>query len=446
MKLLEHNISLRILCLAAALLTVACSTFDEDFIIDDTPYSGGATSSRVTNDETRDVFIIWSLGFNNLSRYLKEDLDDIAANWLPGSGRTDDVVLAFCHNTAGSYSVKTSPVLVRLYRDVTGVAQRDTILTLPKETISASSDTMKEILTYIKKEYPAAGYGMLVSSHGTGWVPEGYCSNPSYFEGKTMQKRMAGQKQEPVPYRDMSLEDGMPLTKSIGCQNISSKQAYEMDIAEMADAMPMKMDYIIFDACFMGGIEVAYELKDVSRKLIFSQTEILADGMDYTTMLSYLLENDEPDFVGFCTNYFNHYDNLKNEYRSATISMIDCTRLEPLAQTCRAFFESHRTEISALHDNNDIQKYFRSSQSGHRWFFDLKSIVECSGASEAEMNSLQDALGQCILFKAATPEFMLSFKINTHCGLSMYLPYKDKTYLNNFYKSLEWNKTTSLIN
>ena len=68
--------------------------------------------------------------------------------------------------------------------------------------------------------------------------------------------------------------------------------AYETDIREIADLLPFKLDYIIFDACFMGGVEVAYQFKDKCRYMCFSQTEILSDGMDYTTMISDLLEGN----------------------------------------------------------------------------------------------------------------------------------------------------------
>ena len=41
---------------------------------------------------------------------------------------------------------------------------------------------------------------------------------------------------------------------------------------------------------------------------------------------------------------------------------------------------------------------------------------------------------------------MNNLTINTHSGLSMYLPFTTgRDYLNNFYKSLEWNKATGLI-
>ena len=88
--------------------------------------------------------------------------------------------------------------------------------------------------------------------------------------------------------------DGTPDVKSIGVQNISKSELIEIDITDLAEAIPMNMDYIIFDACFMGGVEVAYELMEKCDKMVFSQTEILADGMDYKTMCSYLFAAGEP--------------------------------------------------------------------------------------------------------------------------------------------------------
>ncbi len=439
-----HRTMTRLAAVVMTFMVMACSSIDEDFYFSDEPATGGATSGRELMEEERKVFILWSLGFNNLSSYLVSDLDDLTSGWLPGSTRKEDVVLAFCHNTAGAYSKQTSPVLMRIYRDLNGNAQRDTVLVLPKSTISASSETMEEVLTYIKDQYPAAGYGMLMSSHGTGWVPEGYCSNPSQFEGTTPFGSWRSARR-PVPYTEPVQTEGMPMTKSIGCQNITSKSVYEIDITDMADAIPMKMDYIIFDACFMGGIEVAYELREACDKVIFSQTEILADGMDYVTMLTYLLENGTPDLEGFCRNYFDHYDKESGAWRSATISLVDCTRLEPLAQACREIFESYRTGIAALEGNYKVQRYYRTENTGHRWFFDLESIVRHAGASESEIGRLQAALEECVLYKAATKQFMQVIDIDTHSGLSMYLPYRGLNYLNGFYKGLEWNKATTLI-
>ena len=140
-----HRTMTRLAAVVMTFMVMACSSIDEDFYFSDEPATGGATSGRELMEEERKVFILWSLGFNNLSSYLVSDLDDLTSGWLPGSTRKEDVVLAFCHNTAGAYSKQTSPVLMRIYRDLNGNAQRDTVLVLPKSTISASPETMEEL-------------------------------------------------------------------------------------------------------------------------------------------------------------------------------------------------------------------------------------------------------------------------------------------------------------
>lgn len=65
----------------------------------------------------------------------------------------------------------------------------------------------------------------------------------------------------PVPFSEKIQTSGKPVLKSFGSQSVADSLAYEMNINDMAEAIPMKLDYILFDACFMGGIEVAYEFR-----------------------------------------------------------------------------------------------------------------------------------------------------------------------------------------
>lgn len=412
-----------VIVLTAAFSAAACSTYDP-YEPDGSGSSSFGAGSRVPNQERDNVFIMYSLGFNNISKYLQEDIDDIASGPLPEMFRSEDVVLIFNHSTqGGTYSTKTSPVLTRLYRDGNGDTVRDTLLVFPKGTVSASASTLRTVLTYIKDRFPARRYGMLMSSHATGWIPEGYASDSDGFE------KTGG---------DASL-------LSFGAQNINSSSAHEIDITDLAAAIPMKFDYIIFDACFMGGVEVAYELRDVCGKLAASQTEILADGMDYRTIFGYLL-TEEPDLEGFCRNFYDFYNAQNGIYRSATISLTDCSRLEPLADVCRDIFAAHRDGLAALersYSSPTLQKYWRSS--AHKWFYDLESIIVNAGADASEIAALEEALDGCIIYKAATERFMSEFSIHTHCGLSMYLPFSSRNYLNAFYRELAWNRATALV-
>lgn len=442
----------------AALLLGLISACSSPYLTPVPEYESSETRhTRGHNDTYRNVFLIYSCGFNNISSYLKQDIEDVASSSLMSHYR--DVVLVFSHSTAryGNYSQNTSPVLTRFRKDADGSVIRDTLMVMRDSTISASAETLNEVLTFVHEKFPATGYGMLFTSHGTGWVPAGYASDPSKFDPQagnpgniwSRQRRSAA---TPTPYFELPQDGSHPAVKSFGVHNVTKSTAYEMEITDMAAAYPMKMDYIIFDACFMGGIEVAYEFRNVCDKMVFSQTEILADGMDYDTMTTYLFKNGKPDLKGFCQNFYDYYNSKSGEFQSATISLVDCTMLEPLAQVCSEIFSANRAGIAALEGSDKVQKYFRKEYEDiHKWYYDLESIARNCGSDESQLQRLSDALEGCILYKAATERFISMenaanpFYIKEHSGLSMYLPYSNRPYLNAFYKELEWNKATGLV-
>lgn len=409
--------------------------------------SSSCEKEKESDSTKQNTFIIFSLGFNNLSNALKSDIEDLVNETILSKETwKKNNLLIFSHHTSKSldYTTLTKPVLTHIYRDKKNRVVRDTIMVLEPSTISVSPEVISTVLGYVHENFPAERSGMLISSHGTGWAPENYCNHPEQYDftgGSGIWRTSSQNKITPAP-----LADGRPEVKSIGVHNVSRTEIIEMDIPDFVAAIPMKLDYIIFDACFMGCIEVAYELKDKCKRAVFSQTEILEDGMDYKTMLSYLFNASGPDLEGFCENYYRYYYNRTNAYQSATISLVDCEQLDPLATICKDIFQTHSYEISKLEGNKNVQRYYRSSYGFyHGWFYDLESIVLNSGASEEQIESFYEELDKCVLYKAATPEFMNSIEIVTHSGLSMYLPYRDRSYLNNFYKTLEWNKATSLV-
>ena len=390
------------------------------------------------------TFIVFSLGFNNLSSALKSDMEDLVTYSLSKNHTQDNLLVFSHHTTSGSnYSNSTSPVLTHIYKNKKDQIVRDTLLVMDPGTKSASSETIRTVLEFVQENFPSDKYGMLLSSHGTGWAPENYCNYPDNFDkvsNGTIWRSSTQDRVIPAP-----LMDGAPDVKSFGVQNASKSEIIEIDINDLAEAMPMKVDYIIFDACFMGGVEVAYEFMDKCDKMVFSQTEILADGMDYKTMLSYLFGKSEPDLKGLCENFFNYYDTQRDIYRSATISLIDCQKLPSLAQACKAIFEAQSPYLSNL-DRSQVQRYFRASYYDiHGWFYDLGSIISNCQTTEEQVTGFEEALSSCVIYKASTEWFMSDIQIKTHSGLSMYLPYENRTYLNEFYKTLRWNADTELI-
>lgn len=400
------------------------------------------------DEQARKVLLLYSAGNNSLSSYLLEDIRDLKKGWLPGDDCNDNILLVYSHTPKknSSYNTPSTPYLIRIYKDNSGNTISDTLKTYAAGTISSSAAQLNEVLTYVKEEFTSGSYGMIFSSHGTGYLPAGFYTNPTdyTFSEPLMQRSSHLPVPSPVPYIEPDFDPSLPMVKSIG-QDISyvsgDKVSYEIELSDFAEAIPMKLDYIIFDTCLMGGIEVAYELKDKCDKLVFSQTEVLAEGMVYPRITEHLLKNEKASLEDVCVDYFSQYASQSGAYQSATISLIDCSRLEPLAATCRKIFSSHRDELAQI-EPSSVQRFFRSN---YHWFYDLESIIRQAGSDEEELKELRDALDQCVILERHTKEFMMAFDILSSCGLSMYLPCNGNLELDKFYKTLQWNIATGLV-
>lgn len=420
-----------------ALIAFSCT---RDDIIFEQPGNSDHTlrPDRHEGSKYKNVFLLYSAGYNNLSEEFDSDVQDILDSPIPDSRR--NAVLIFSHRTktAYNYTDKTSPTLTHVYKGTDGNVVCDTVLVFDPGTSSVSGETVKEVLTYIRDTYPSERYGMMFSSHGTGWLP------PLFKFGSSWKTSVNDPDASLYLYGQR--QDGLPAVRSIGYEAAKNESAKEIDIKDFADAIPMYLDYMIFDACLMGSIEVAYELKDKCRNLVVSPAEILAEGMDYNTLISYLMGNAEYDLTGFAENYYNFYNDpsRSSAYRSGTITVVDCTKLDVLAETCRGLFETYRQEISSLEKvTSYVQKYF--TMSAHKCFYDLEDIILTCGITAEEQANLVKALDQCIPYCASTPYILGSIRVQNYSGLSMYIPLSVEKGLNAYYTTLKWNKATGLI-
>jgi len=368
--------------------------------------------------ETRDrVLLYYAAGFNNLSSSLEEDIDQLCSGYIPEK-TGNNVLLVFQNLVESGYSTAATPTLFRVYKNDAGTTVKETVLTLTPGTLAASVNTLRQVLTYVSTTWKSDSYGLIFSSHATGWLPAKHKEEPDY-QRENISPSSIGSEYSP--------ETGTSLS-------------YEMDLDDFSDAIPMHLDYILFDACLMGGVEVAYELKDVCNQIAFSQDEVLADGFDYTTMASYLLASSgAPDLKGVCQAYFEHYNSLTGLNQSATVSLINCKGMENLALVCNKLYSTHRYNLDRINPST-LQSFGKNSKK--IYFYDLGDIINHLNLSDQELNEFESALNNCILYKAHTDNF-IGMPITTFCGLSSYCTNK-QTY-DDFYKTLAWNQATGMI-
>ena len=318
-----------------------------------------------------------------------------------------------------------------------GEPRTDTLKVWPVGTPTANKEMVTEVFDWVREQFPAAGYGAVMSSHATGWLPEGYFNNPEKYDDA----------------RGGSSVYWSPRRKTFGQEYYASgTKEEEIEIKDLAAAIPYRLDYLMFDACLMATVEVAWELRNVCDFLAVSPCEIPAAGFNYRTLASHLLEPAVPDLKAVCEDYFATYEN--DSVYGATITMVDCRRLDPLAETCRTLFDRYRTGIRSLAGKN-VQVYDRRmGDKNYYAFFDLKDMLREAGATDADLSLLQDALAQAIVYEAHTARF-IDVKLERCCGLAMYLPsypdykkdiYHGTAFLDGFYKeNVAWNQATSLV-
>lgn len=395
------------------------------------------------------VMIFYTAGYNSLSSYIREDLEDLKKGYLPAAKSRDALILiSKLPVSYGDYNTKTSPCIIRITGKKSGkttVAVMDTLMTLEPGTVLANSRVTRECLEYVRDRFPSKSYGMVFSSHATGWLPGGYFDNPSAYDRAFSWRSGQNARASAGPlYVEREQDPSYPAVKSV-TQEVETidkwKYSREMEIEDLADAIPMHLDYLLFDACLMGGIEVAYAFRNVADVIGFSQTEVLADGYDYTKITGHLLGRSEPDAKSVCSDFFNSYEIQTGMNRSATVSLVECSKVGDIAQVCSRLFSKYRDSINSLSQFR-VQGYFYN-QARH-WHFDLLDIIIQAGATDEEISELRRVLDASLIYKAATPSFF-ELPLETTCGYSMYLPSAGSAYLDNFYRSLSWNQATHLV-
>jgi hypothetical protein len=256
---------------------------------------------------------------------------------------------------------------------------------------SADPATMNRLLGEIIEMYPSDSYGLILWSHGTSWLPA-----------------------------------GMP-TKSFVVDG-----THQMNIPDLAEALPLHFDFILFDACLMGAVEVAYELRNKTDYIIASSTETIDSGFPYELVIPALMSST-PDLRKAAESYFNYYQQQSGAFCSATVSLIDTKELDNLAKVTNQLISGQTFDIASF-DRISVQ---RLDVYDEQYTFDFLDFIT-KAFPDTDKRPFMEQLEKTVLYKAHTTEFLEMYEINAYCGLSCYIPHIDRNDLNSYYQQLGW--------
>lgn len=374
------------------------------------------------------ILCYFSTHNNSLSEASRNVLNDIRNAELPSTDDDSKVLLVYYH------LADSVPVLARMSRDDNGKLVETRLMTYPGNSIfsvkSLSTEQLKQVWTDAQTVLPSKKHSLFISSHGSGYLPPGYLSDPENMVGPV----------EEDPYRFLVKSGENP--KSIGPDD-----DLEINIQDFVSAFAgYHFDVITFDCCYMGGVEVAYEAKDLCDYVVAAPTEVMSKGIICGELIMPSFSASADSVArSICNIYMNRVKNDPDYRTSGTVAAIKSSELDELATVCSDIFSRRRSDLEQINPQA-VQPYFRNRQ---HWFYDFSDLVckLCTnedGSQDEAYANFRTAMGKAVIYKGTTPKF-LEITINTYSGLSTYLPDRNCPNLNNFYKTLSWNKKTGFV-
>ena len=299
----------------------------------------------------------------------------------------------------------------------------------------ASAEGIADILNEVKTQASALNYALIVGVHGCGWTYASDWSRYPYYARPSVTRprdnNFSGIQFGPDP--------NAPLTRFFGSVSLAENA---MDISTLAEGIResgLKMQYILFDACYMSNIETAYELKDVTNYMIASGSEIMAAGLPYRSMWSYL-NSATPNYSGIVSTSVNFYKNSSAPF--CNLAAIDCRQVEKLASVMKEINAQYQLSASVSLDSIQHLDGFRPNL-----FYDLETYVDSLHPSGYLLDQFKSQLKLTIKASDHTDEAYTciyssdSFKIKNYCGITISDPSQHSVAIKGREKTGWWKAT-----
>ena len=367
-----------------AILFVACGKDDH-----------GNERKDQQNEQTIILFYPWSgsAKSSGLYAFIAQNVREVQQAIVANKGFSRSRFICFMSNTA------SSSVLLEM-RYSKGKCLCDTLQRYQSLDFS-DQRTLEDIFNTAIQAAPAERYAMMVGGHGSGWLP--------------------------------STTAAKKVTRFIG--GFSGQFATDTDVfAKALKATGQRMEFVLFDNCYMANIEVAYDLRESTDFMIASTSEIIERGIPYDIIFKYLVGT--PDYQLFVQGFKDFYTSYVFPY--GALSAIDCTQAERMADVMRRI--NARFSIG----QSQLQAVQRLDGYSPAVFFDMADYVHKLCTDESLLQEFDEGMQRLVPYAQSTPNLFSeisssAFRVNLFSGITISDPSlnemanrKDET---NWYKS-----------
>lgn len=269
---------------------------------------------------------------------------------------------------------------------------------------SVTKNVMSTVLTDMLTFAPTDRYGLIFGSHASAWTNSIY-------------------------------------TRSFGLDGQQTDNTILLPyMVEAIRSTGVHFDYILFDACYMGTIEVCYDFKDVADYLIASVMEVPAYGFPYgTELMPALFEGIETSYKKICQEYIDYYIDVYSQKHSAwgTVVLIDNKQVNSLVSSLKNEITTHKDKL-ADYKVSTLQDYGKSSAPDIA--YDLRQFVKELNDGNIPTD-FDEKLNKAVLYKGCLTEARpanYAVDAENYCGLGIYIPVSSRTDWNDYFKTIDW--------
>lgn len=357
----------------------------------------------------RRTVLVYLAADNNLSSFALEDL----AEMKEGMAQVSDGMLhLLVYIDTGS-----SPRLVELKKQ-NGQVVEDVVRTYGDRN-SVGVDETREVFAdvFSNPDFQAESYGLIYWSHADGWIPYGQAST-----------RWVGQDKGDGDHR----------------MNIS-------ELVTILQSVP-HLDFLMFDACFMASVEVAYELRSFTDYYVGSPTETPGPGAPYQVLVPMMVADQAA--IRMSNSYFAFYEGIYTGKTptvdgpwtgGVSICVMRTDALEQLAALTAQLLPEEVVDIAALKE--EVFDYdHKGWDRDYVGYFDLKQLME-QVLDDASYATWTQAFDAAIAYWSNTPknysQFVGMFSMEGANGITHYIP-GSSTQRDAAYHSMKWYQDAGL--
>lgn len=286
---------------------------------------------------------------------------------------------------------------------------------------SSDAGRFAKVLEALLLYYPTESLDVVLWSHGDGWLAGG--------------KKSSSQ-------RSIGIDNGKN-----SYSDISTKVLEIEELASVLEELPLKVDRLLFDACFMQCAEVAYALRNSANWIIASPAEIPANGAPYDKLLP-LFFDKEASVGDIVRAYVDAYE---GEDCGVVLSAVCTEEMDALAKVT----EEYVGKYFSVSENWDYSTIFSYLPGGKRTFLKIYPCYYDFNAIMQEFLSAEEYGCWSCVFKRTVPfvEFsgswyssiiykVLQVDPSVCGGMSMYIPQGVNVELNSDFSETGWYGAT----